>query len=268
MQVLYGDGKRMNLSRFRTLFDSLQSFTTDGLTKAPAKPAASSRTGTSESLSLHSPLDQNTLLALQSVFNAQGTSYIQQLLVTELAATLESLSRGAAVSLLQSALRSSLTNGTLALIDRLGPLRRLVLPFPVPAEIITSLGDVVTLTEEDEIAIANVQAAWSFLQPQLTASFSPGNLQMSLIRSFASTVGELPQETRASLVAGAGRTSQMILEKVVQRTAVRFAEDLESVRAQQGALAGILGGRDIAGMPASTLPGMQDRRDTNDVKQS
>ena len=277
VQVLYGDGKRMDLSRFRTLFDSLQSFTTDGLTAKPAtanaataaaaaatrgpsdRSAGAATTSAAAGAAQGAVLDKNLLLALQSVFNAQGTSYLQQLLVSELAATLESLSRGAAVSLLQSALQSSLTSGSLALVNRLGPLRQLLLPFPVPAEIIASLGDVVTLTDDDHVAINNVQTVWGLLQPQLARSIGGGNLEMSLVRSFASTVGDLPGETRASLVAGAGRTSQMVVEKVLQRTAARFAEDLASVRTQQGALDGILGGSGglRGGMPAGAVAGMQ-----------
>jgi aarF domain-containing kinase len=243
-QMLYGDGKRMDLLRFSTLFDSLQSFSTDGLTSGGGDGEgrkASVRSGGLASTS-RGLLDKNTLLALQSVFKSSGSSYIQELLVSELAATLDALSRGAAVALLQRALQSSLMNGTLALLERLGPMRRLLFPFPLPAEVISQLGGVVTLTQDDEVAIQNVQTVWGFLQPQLAESFGQGNMQMSLLRSFASTVGELPSDTRSELIVGAGRTSQMVLEKVVQRTAARFVEDIASVRGQQSAINGAIGG--------------------------
>jgi hypothetical protein len=264
-QVLYGDSKRMDLSRFRTLFDSLGSFTTDGLTASPAAAATTpvatavpsrgapvaAPSGRGESTGV---LDKNTLLALQSVFSANGTSYLQELLVFELAATVDSMSRQAAVALLQRALQSSLTNGTLALLERLGPARRLLFPVPLPAEIISRLGSVVTLTEDDEVAIANVQTVWGLLRPQLAQSFGQNNMQISLLRSFASTVGELPAETRGQLLAGATRTSTMVLQKIVQRTAARAAEDLTNVRAQQGAINGVVGRDDTVTAQGPAVP--------------
>jgi aarF domain-containing kinase len=95
-----------------------------------------------------------------------GKSYIQELLVEELAATLDSLSRGAAVSLLQRALNNSLSTGTLALLERLGPLRRILFPVPLPVEVASQFGSVVTLTEEDETAIR------SFARRSATSSCS------------------------------------------------------------------------------------------------
>lgn len=239
-EVLYGSKERMDMERFRTLFDSLQSFTTDGLTvggegatAAPALAATDADSG----------LDKNTLLALQSILDTRGSSYIQELLVAELAATLDSLSRGAAVSLLQRALQSSLTTATLGLLNGLGPLRRIVFPLPLPAEVISRFGDVVTLTEEDQMAIRNVEIAWGALRPAAEArAGGPDALQLSLLRSFASSVQELPGETRAQLVEGASRTSALVLEQLVQRTASRFSQDVANVRRQADAVEGIMGG--------------------------
>eukprot|EP00892_Ulva_mutabilis_P008423 jgi/Ulvmu1/5953/UM026_0075.1 len=240
-EVLYGGKERMDMERFRTLFDSLQSFSTDGLTAGgPAGGAAAPVLAAGEE---SGGLDKNTLLALQSIFDTKGTSYIQELLVAELAATLESLSRSAAVTLLQRALQSSVTTGTLGLLNGLGPLRRVLFPLPLPAEVIARFGDVVKLTEEDELAIRNVEIAWGALQPQLEAqSGGAGALQMSLLRSFASSVQELPGETRQELVAGASRTSALVLEQLMQRTASRFSADVAAVRRQAGAMESIMGG--------------------------
>lgn len=242
-EVLYGGKERMDMERFRTLFDSLQNFTTDGLTAGgangvgapvPALAAAGAEAG---------GLDKNTLLALRSILDTRGSSYIQELLVAELAATLESLSRGAAVSLLQRALQSSLTTGTLGLLNGLGPLRRVVFPLPLPAEVISRFGDVVTLTAEDEMAIRNVEIVWGALRPQLeTQAGGAGALQLSLLRSFASSVQELPGETRQELVEGASRTSALVLEQLMQRTASRLSQDVANVRRQADAVEGIMGG--------------------------
>lgn len=251
-QVLYGTGNRMDLSRMETLFSSLQSFTTDGLTKAPAPAGRLPGATLAGAPSTSEPvLDKNTLLALQSVLNTSGSSYLQQLLVTELAATLESMSRGVAVSLLQAGLQSSVTSGTLRTMELLGPMRSVLFPFPLPAEIIARLGSVVTLTEEDRIAINNVRTLWALLQPQLSADVGDGNMRMALLRSFSSAVAELPAATRGELVAGAGRTSQMVVQQVVQRTADRFAKDITSLRQQQQQVDSLLGGPAPARAPAA-----------------
>lgn len=239
-EVLYGGKERMDMERFRTLFDSLQSFSTDGLTGAGGAVAAPVLAAGGDG---QGALDKNTLLALQSILNTDGKSYIQELLVEELAATLDSLSRGAAVSLLQRALQSSLTTATLGLLNGLGPLRRVLFPLPLPAEVIARFGDVVTLTEEDEMALRNVEIAWGALQPAVEAQAGgAGALQLSLLRSFASSVQELPGETRQELVAGAGRTSALVLEQLMQRTVSRFSQDVANVRRQADAMESIMGG--------------------------
>jgi aarF domain-containing kinase len=241
-QVLYGDRKRMDMERFKTLFESLQNFTTDGLTNGNSNGQKQLPEPSRNGLDRGEPiLDKNTVLALQSILSVSGTSYIQELLVQELAATVESVSRGAAVAMLQSALQSSLTSGTLSLLERLGPLRPIVFPFPLPAEIIAQLGNVVTLTEEDEVAIKNVRVAWGLLRPQLESQVGQGQLQLSLVRSFAQSVQELPGETRRDLVAGASRTSQMVLQQVLRRTMSRFAQDVANVQQQRGAVEAVLG---------------------------
>lgn len=274
-QVLYGDGKRMDIERFRTLFDALGRFSTDGLTASappaglPAPPAAPQRAPlgglpapqgapamAGANAMMPQPgagLDKNTVFALQSVFNTSGNSYLQELLVEELAATLDSLSRGAAVTLLQRSLGSSVSTATLSLVNSLGPLRRMLLPFPLPIEIISHFGNVVKLTKEDEIAIRNVEILWGFARPQIESQAGgQQQLQLSLLRSFATSVQELPSETRQQLVAGVGRTSQMVFEQLTQRTASRFAQDIASVQQRTGTLADILGTTSTTATPQPT----------------
>lgn len=258
-QVLYGDGKRMDMDRFRTLFDSLGRYSTDGLPTsgaAAAAPAPAAQGGFIPALPAPQlamagaggngaggqKLDKNTIVALQSILSTSGKSYVQELLVEELAATLASLSRGAAVTLLQRSLSSSLSTGTLSLLNSLGPLRRMLFPFPLPVEIISHFGNVVTLNEDDHVAIRNVEVLWGFMRPQVESQAGgQQQLQLSLLRSFATSVQELPSETRQQLVAGMGRTSQMVLEQLTQRTVSRFVQDVASVRQQTGTIADILG---------------------------
>jgi aarF domain-containing kinase len=255
-QVLYGDGKRMDIDRFRTLFDSLGRFSTDGLPAGGTASQGASMSGMpAPQLSLNGTgsgsggqgLDKNMVLALQSVFNTSGQSYVQELLVEELAATLDSLSRGAAVTLLQRSLSSSLSTATLSLIDSLGPFRRMLFPFPLPVEIISHFGNVITLTEDDHVAIRNVETLWGFMRPQVESrAGGQQQIQLSLLRSFATSVQELPRETRQQLVAGMGRTSQMVLEQLTQRTVSRFVQDVASVRQQTGTMADLLGSTSAA----------------------
>jgi aarF domain-containing kinase len=256
-QVLYGDGKRMDVDRFRTLFDSLGRFTTDGLPSGGAVGAAS-QTGTVPGVpapvvslngngSRGGGIDKTVVLALQSVFSSSGQSYVQELLVEEMAATLDSLSRGAAVALLQRSLSSSLSTATLSLINSLGPVRRILFPFPLPVEILSRFGNVVTLTEDDHLALRNVEVLWGFMRPQIeNRAGGQQQLQLSLLRSFATSVQDLPTETRQQLVAGMGRTSQMVLEQLTQRTVSRFVQDVASVRQQTRTMADLMGSTSAA----------------------
>ena len=242
----------MDMDRFRTLFDSLGRYTTDGLPTGAAASEPAPQAGQMPGMpapqlavgggAVGQGLDKNLVMALQSVFNTSGQSYVQELLVEELAATLDSLSRGAAVTLLQRSLSSSLSTATLSLLNSLGPLRRMLFPFPLPVEIISQFGDVVTLTEEDHVAIRNVEVLWGFMQPQVESQVGgPQQLQLSLLNSFAASVAELPSDTRNQLVAGVGHTGQMVLEQLTQRTVSRFAQDVASVRQRTGTMADILG---------------------------
>lgn len=70
----------------------------------------------------------------QVVFRKEG-SYIADLLVEELAATINALSREAAIELSRLVLTSAATTTSRQAVAALGPLRPFVAPFPLPSEV-------------------------------------------------------------------------------------------------------------------------------------
>ena len=83
---------------------------------------------------------------------------LQELLVNELVAAVDALSREAASSLV----RALLASAPLAVLQAaLGPLRT-VLPLPTPAEALGRVGRVVAVTEEDKEAL-QVLCSWGRL---------------------------------------------------------------------------------------------------------
>lgn len=173
-QLLYGSGRRLDISRLRRMADGFGSFTTDGLTsRGTGAPSTSGRAATGSAAPALAPQQQQALLdrtsreALRTIFRKEG-SYVQELLVDELVASVDALSRESFLELARIVLGSAGTTVTLQAVEALGPLRPLVLPLPLPVEMLARFAPAVRLDEEDRIALDNIRSIWELLQPQLT----------------------------------------------------------------------------------------------------
>lgn len=93
---------------------------------------------------------------------------------------------------------------------------------------------------QSAVCSGNVRTIWGLLGPRVQAEVGSGNMDLALVRSFSQSVMELPAGTRAELVAGASRTSQLVLQQLVRRTATRFSSDVAGLRAQRSQVDAIL----------------------------
>lgn len=115
---------------------------------------------TASSSSTLSPAAKDALLA---VFSRKG-SYVQELLVDELVAAVDALSREALSETLRLVLGSAPVALAMSSIEAAGPLRPLLLPFTGPLEILSRLAPAVALTPEDEEALGVVRGIFLLVQ--------------------------------------------------------------------------------------------------------
>lgn len=126
---------------------------------APAPVPAFAMTAAAPSSSL-SPAAKDALLA---VFSRKG-SYVQELLVDELVAAVDALSREALSETLHLVLGSAPVALAMSSLEAAGPLRPLLLPFTGPLELMARLAPAVALTPEDEEALGVVRGIFQLLQ--------------------------------------------------------------------------------------------------------
>jgi len=107
-----------------------------------------------------SPAAKDALLA---VFSRKG-SYVQELLVEELVAAVDALSREALSDTLRLVLGSAPVALALSSLEAAGPLRPLLLPFTGPLELLARLAPAVALTPEDEEALGVVRGIFQLVQ--------------------------------------------------------------------------------------------------------
>eukprot|EP00878_Enallax_costatus_P013271 GHUV01013874.1.p1 GENE.GHUV01013874.1~~GHUV01013874.1.p1 ORF type:complete len:1255 (+),score=498.10 GHUV01013874.1:389-4153(+) len=162
--VLYGGRSRLDIDRLIRLSEAFSAYTTDGLSdqdqpvqlQRSQLPAAAS-SGTSETLS---PAAKDALLV---VFSKKG-SYVQELLVEELVAAADALSREALSDTLRRVLGSAPAVVAMSSLEALGPLRPLLVPFVTPLELLSRLAPAVALTAEDEEALGVVRGIFQLVQ--------------------------------------------------------------------------------------------------------
>jgi hypothetical protein len=179
--VLYGGRSRLDVQRLIRMADAFSAYTTDGLEEnasggtaaVAAKPAARAAVPAGQSQQQQrqaqpepalSPAAKDALLA---VFSRRG-SYVQELLVEELVAAADALSRDALSQTLRVLLGSAPVAVAMSSLEALGPLRPLLLPLTTPLELLSRLAPAVQLTDEDEEALGVVRGIF-----QLVARMSP-----------------------------------------------------------------------------------------------
>jgi aarF domain-containing kinase len=161
------------------LSDAFSAYTTDGLSgdepvavlqRVPAAAsgifapvpafAMTAMPATASSSSTLSPAAKDALLA---VFSRKG-SYVQELLVDELVAAVDALSREALSETLRLVLGSAPVALAMSSLEAAGPLRPLLLPFTGPLELMARLAPAVALTPEDEEALGVVRGIFLLVQ--------------------------------------------------------------------------------------------------------
>ena len=227
-ELLYADGQRIDLARFRKLADGFNQYTVAGIAPSPgaaAPSAAAPRPGGAPA----PLLDRNAVDAVKLVFRREG-SFIADLLVDELAATVNALSREAALELSRLVLQSAAVAGSRGAVQALGPLRPFVAPFPLPSEVLSSLLPAVKLSEDDRVAINNVRLLWSELEGRLPSA--PGQVpDAAALQSFVRALDEA-RVLWPDVAPGLARANSRLVSDLVRRTAERLAEDLGEARFQ------------------------------------
>lgn len=177
--VLYGGRSRLDVQRLIKMADAFSAYTTDGLednvapgatATAVARPAAVAAARPAVAAGQIQPepvLNPAAKDALLAVFSRRG-SYVQELLVEELVAAADALSRDALSQTLRVLLGSAPVAVAMSSLEALGPLRPLLLPLTTPLELLSRLAPAVQLTDEDEEALGVVRGVF-----QLVARMSP-----------------------------------------------------------------------------------------------
>eukprot|EP00775_Hariotina_reticulata_P007498 gene7498-7708_t len=196
--VLYGNKSRLDVDRLLRLSDAFSSYTTDGLVEVEA----------AETVVVATP-------ARMSPTTSPKGSYVQQLLVEELVAATDALSREALSGTLRLLLGSAPVALAMSSLEALGPLRPLLLPFTTPLEVLSRLAPAVAVTPEDEEALAVVRGIFQLVQQMgSSGSVSTNGSMVPGSMVFSTTAGQ------AGLLAGPrfGAT----------RVATRLAESLSA----------------------------------------
>eukprot|EP00798_Chlamydomonas_sp_ICE-L_P016541 gene16541-22770_t len=244
-QMLYGDSTRLDVGRLQRLIGAFSNFSTqssnaDSLTSGPTFSAATNgestaervKSGTSSSSSSIAYIDDGPVLneamkeAMKVVFAKDG-SYAQELIVEELVAATDAMSREALSEALRMIMSSASVVSTLRSVEALGPLRNMLLPLPLPMEMISSMRPMMALTNNDRQALNTLRAVLDLLQPSATAipgAMSSGSRAM---RAAGEVMPMLPE-----LLPGVRVTLELFVRQLVRRMALRLADDLEPGKLQ------------------------------------
>lgn len=107
-----------------------------------------SSSGYSSAFSEGPIVNEATREVLKVVFAKDG-SYAQELIVEELVAAVDAMSREALGEALRLVLSSAGAVTALRSVEALGPLRSMLMPLPLPLEVLSAMAPTVTLTLED-----------------------------------------------------------------------------------------------------------------------
>lgn len=241
--MLYGDGKRLDVERLRGLISTFSNFSTSSSSGASASSSGATSGSifgeervkgsyAAESFAAEGPvLNEMMREALKVVFAKDG-SYAQELIVEELVAAVDAMSREALSEALRLVLGSATVVTALKGVEALGPLRAMLMPLPM--DMLHSMEPAVQLTKEDRQALSTLRSVLDLLgggsrQPLSAVSMMQG-LQVSnmaavggrAVRAAGEVVPMLPD-----LLPGVQVTLELFTRQLVRRMSLRLAEDLE-----------------------------------------
>lgn len=145
--------------------DAFSAYTTDGLSnqQQPPQQTRQQQIQTAAAGANSETLNPAAKDALLVIFSRRG-NYVQELLVEELVAAADALSREALSETLRLVLGSAPAVVALSSLEALGPLRPLLVPFVTPLELLSRLAPAVALTAEDEEALGVVRGVFQLVQ--------------------------------------------------------------------------------------------------------
>ncbi|KAL3677092.1 hypothetical protein R1sor_027040 [Riccia sorocarpa] len=199
---LYGGKGQLDVSRVEEMVRGFQSFRESMGVAGPIEGPG--RTG--------GTLDSSTKEALKMVFAPEG-SYVQELLLIELARSVDALSREALAELWR------LIASTLRIPGLPVPASLLMpgsWPLPVPG-FLFGVTTVATLSEEDRRSLDTVKRLWALTEPSLT--------RRAPLDILADARDSLP--FFLDLLPGVATAAQRFILILLQRQALRFADDLD-----------------------------------------
>lgn len=240
-QLLYGNGERLDVERLQRLVAAFSSFSV-GTGPAAQGPTFSDAALFEERVKGQGPPNADAIVsdsmkdALRVVFSVEGT-YAQELVVEEMVAAVDALSREALGEALRLALSSNAAVTTLRSIEALGPLRAMILPMPMPVDFLSAMGSRVTLTAEDRQALTTIELLLNMMGGTgADARRGAGSMDMhSLFAMLDSTLrtgqsvmrgaGEL-MPIMPELLPGVQATFERFVKQLIRRMALRLADDL------------------------------------------
>lgn len=177
--LLYGDSHRVDIDRLQKMLASFSRFTTssqpssvaNGPTFSAALTSTTERVKGQRSGS-EAPADEGPVFneptkeMLRVVFAKDG-SYAQELIVEELVAAIDAMSREALGEALKLVMSSASTVAALRGMEALGPLRSMLMPLPLPMDMLSSMQPAVALTADDRQALATIRTLLDLLQPSM-----------------------------------------------------------------------------------------------------
>ncbi|GAX83432.1 hypothetical protein CEUSTIGMA_g10857.t1 [Chlamydomonas eustigma] len=228
-QLLYGDGQRLDVERLQSLISSFSNFST--CTSSSSTSSRSSayafeervKGSTRFAAGSEGPVLNETMREALKVVFAKDGSYAQELIVEELVAVIDAMSREALSEALRLVLGSATAVTALRSVEALGPLRAMLLPLPLPMEMLHSMEPAVALTKEDRQALNTLRAILDLMQPSLMQGIpSVATAGRNTLRAAGEMVPMLPD-----LLPGVQVTVELFIRQLVRRMAIRLAEDLE-----------------------------------------
>ncbi|KAG2445378.1 hypothetical protein HYH02_008842, partial [Chlamydomonas schloesseri] len=213
-------------------------------------------------------------------------SYVSELLVEELVAAVDALSRDSLSALVRTLLASGPAAASLRGVEALGPLRAVLLPLPTPVEVLARMAPAVAVTPEDQEALAVVRAILTLSQRMAAAdraaaaasggAAAGGLLPLPPSSSSAAAAAALArgvQSRRAARLAselgallpeltpGLAYTSDLFVRALVRRVTVRVGEAaalaVSGRPAAGGSSGGLVGGGMMGGGVGAGLPAQQ-----------
>ena len=220
--VLYGNKKHLDIDRIERVTKALKEFTVSGL--PGSQPAAHGSQPAAPDA--NRPVINATIReALEMLFSPKG-SYIQDLLVEEMVAATDALSREALSRLAGAYMGSIPAMLSLRTLEALGPFRTVFFPFLTPTEIVERLQPAFSVTQEDEEALNTVRGIIRLVMELDVLSTSLQQQQPRVNAALSQAATELAPII-PDLLPGVARITELFVRKLASRVITRVADALD-----------------------------------------